>query len=72
MIDYIAKLRALVGTMPLVLPGTSVLVTDEEGRLLLVRRAECGTWGLPGGFMEPGRRSWRRASARSVRRPAWK
>ncbi|ANZ43277.1 DNA mismatch repair protein MutT [Lentzea guizhouensis] len=52
--DYIAKLRALVGTMPLLLPGTSVLVSDEEGRLLLVRRAECGTWGLPGGFMEPG------------------
>ncbi|WP_394619389.1 NUDIX hydrolase [Lentzea sp. JNUCC 0626] len=54
MIDYIAKLRALVGTMPLMLPGTSVLVSDEEGRLLLVRRADCGTWGLPGGFMEPG------------------
>lgn len=51
---YIAELRKLVGTRPLILPGTSVLVTDERNRLLLLARSETGDWGLPGGFMDPG------------------
>lgn len=54
MSDYISELRGLVGTRPLLLPGTSVLVTDERRRLLLVERADTADWGLPGGFMEPG------------------
>lgn len=52
--DYIAELRQLVGTRPLLLPGTSVVVIDQLGRLLLLRRADTGGWGLPGGLMEPG------------------
>lgn len=52
--DYITELRALVGTRPLILPGTSLIITDEEGRVLLMRRGDSGDWGLPGGFMEPG------------------
>lgn len=64
--SYIAELRALVGTRPLILPGTSVLVADEHGRLLLVFRAETRDWGLPGGFMEPGE-SFEDAGRREVR-----
>ncbi|MEU7530257.1 NUDIX hydrolase [Saccharothrix sp. NPDC042600] len=52
--DYVADLRALVGTRPLVLPGTSVVVTDAAGRVLLLARVDTGGWGLPGGIMEPG------------------
>ncbi|MEU9188970.1 NUDIX hydrolase [Streptomyces sp. NPDC048484] len=52
--DYVSALRQAVGTRPLVLPGTSVLVTDPEGRVLLLTRADTGGWGLPGGIMEPG------------------
>jgi ADP-ribose pyrophosphatase YjhB (NUDIX family) len=36
-------------------PTSSGLVTDDEGRLMLVRRARDphgGTWDLPGGFLE--------------------
>jgi ADP-ribose pyrophosphatase YjhB (NUDIX family) len=51
---YVAELRAVVGTRPLVLPGAAVIVTDDEGRVLLLRRADTGGWGLPGGFTEPG------------------
>ncbi|MBP3271520.1 MAG: NUDIX domain-containing protein [Ruminococcus sp.] len=29
-------------------------VTDEQGRILLVRRCDCGKWGIPGGLMEYG------------------
>jgi ADP-ribose pyrophosphatase YjhB (NUDIX family) len=52
--NYIAELRNLVGTRPLILPGTSVLIVDERGRLLLLARADTGDWGLPGGFIDPG------------------
>ncbi|MFI9388815.1 NUDIX hydrolase [Kutzneria sp. NPDC052558] len=65
MSDYIKELRGLVGTRPLILPGTSVVVTDARGRLLLVKRADTGDWGLPGGFMEPGE-SFEQAGRREV------
>ncbi|MFJ6617905.1 NUDIX hydrolase [Kitasatospora sp. NPDC091335] len=52
--DYVSDLRRLVGTRPLILPGTSVVVTDPAGRILLLERADTGGWGLPGGLMEPG------------------
>jgi len=52
--DYVADLRRLVGTRPLIFPGTSVVVTDVDGRVLLLERADTGGWGLPGGIMEPG------------------
>jgi ADP-ribose pyrophosphatase YjhB (NUDIX family) len=52
--NYVSDLRDLVGCRPLILPGTSVLVLDDESRLLLIQRADTGDWGLPGGFMELG------------------
>jgi ADP-ribose pyrophosphatase YjhB (NUDIX family) len=51
---YIAELRSLVGTRPLILPGAAVVVLDTDDRVLLLQRADTGGWGLPGGFMEPG------------------
>ncbi|MFF0738979.1 NUDIX hydrolase [Streptomyces sp. NPDC004111] len=52
--DYVADLRRLVGTRPLIFPGTSVVVTDSAGRVLLLERVDTGGWGLPGGIMDPG------------------
>jgi ADP-ribose pyrophosphatase YjhB (NUDIX family) len=63
--SYIADLRALVGTRPLILPGTSVVIVDTAGRVLLLERADTGGWGLPGGFMEPGE-SFEEAGIREV------
>lgn len=54
--SYFKELRALVGTRPLILPGAGVLVLNEAGEVLLQRRTDNGTWGIPGGFMEPGER----------------
>jgi 8-oxo-dGTP pyrophosphatase MutT (NUDIX family) len=51
---YIAELRSMVGTRPLILPGAAVVATDAEHRVLLLQRADTGGWGLPGGFMDPG------------------
>ncbi|MFC3454913.1 NUDIX hydrolase [Amycolatopsis speibonae] len=64
--DYVADLRKLVGTRPLILPGTSVVVTDPDGRVLLLERVDTGGWGLPGGLMEPGE-SFEETGRREVR-----
>ncbi|MHB8573049.1 MAG: NUDIX domain-containing protein [Candidatus Dormibacteria bacterium] len=34
--------------------GCAAAIFDRSGRLLLVRRADDGTWGLPGGWGEEG------------------
>ncbi|MGB7539320.1 MAG: NUDIX domain-containing protein [Anaerolineales bacterium] len=49
-----AFLRSLVGSLPLVLPGATALIRDEDGRMLLVRRTDSGRWMFPGGLLELG------------------
>ncbi len=51
---YVADLREYVGHTPLILVGATLLVLDEQDRLLLIRRTDTGDWGVPGGTMEPG------------------
>ena len=34
--------------------GGGAAIFDDEGRLLLVERADDGTWGLPSGYVDPG------------------
>jgi ADP-ribose pyrophosphatase YjhB (NUDIX family) len=34
--------------------GTTAVVLDGSGRVLLQRRADDGRWGLPGGWLDPG------------------
>ncbi len=50
---FLRVLRAKVGNDLLVLPTVAGLVTDEEGRILLIRHANDGDWVLPGGCVEP-------------------
>jgi len=52
--DFILELRTMVGHHPLFLPGVSALVVDDQGRVLMVRRADNGLWTLPSGIAEPG------------------
>ncbi|MGW6427620.1 NUDIX domain-containing protein [Nocardia sp. NPDC055053] len=35
-------------------PGSSALVVDGIGRILMQRRGDSGNWSLPGGVMEIG------------------
>lgn len=51
---YLLELRKIVGTMPLFSVGAAVVALDEQGRVLLHRRADTGRWGLPGGSSELG------------------
>lgn len=34
--------------------GARAAVVDDRGRILVMKRAGDGTWGLPGGFSDPG------------------
>jgi ADP-ribose pyrophosphatase YjhB (NUDIX family) len=52
--EYLASLRKHVGHAPLLMVGAATLVTDEQARLLLLKRADSGCWGPPGGAVEPG------------------
>ncbi len=50
--DHVRRLRELIGSELLLLPSVSVLVRDDKGRVLLVRHADSGLWGLIGGAIE--------------------
>ena len=56
-LDYVRRIRALVGTTPLIFAGVTVLVSDERGRNLFQRRTDNGRWSCPGGMIEPGERA---------------
>ena len=50
--NYIMDLRRLVGHRPLLMPAASVILEDEEGRVLLQLRADNGLWCYHGGAVE--------------------
>ncbi|WP_030878809.1 NUDIX domain-containing protein [Streptomyces sp. NRRL S-1868] len=52
--DFIRDLRATAGHQLLFLPGVSAVVFDDQGRVLLGRRADNGAWSVIGGIPEPG------------------
>lgn len=52
--NYIADLRRLVGSRPIISVGATILVRSKVGEILLQKRSDTKTWGLPGGGMEPG------------------
>ncbi|MFG6120146.1 NUDIX hydrolase [Thalassobacillus sp. B23F22_16] len=54
MSDYTKDIRKLIGTRPLILPGSTILVFNDAEELLLQHRSDTKEWGLPGGNMEPG------------------
>jgi ADP-ribose pyrophosphatase YjhB (NUDIX family) len=52
--DYILQLRQYIGHRPILLVGAAVLVLDEQNRLLMMKRSDIGSWGIPGRATEPG------------------
>ncbi|MDM5189733.1 NUDIX hydrolase [Bacillus sp. DX4.1] len=51
---YIEELRNLVGTRPLILVGSAVIILNEKQEVLLQYRSDTYDWGVPGGAMELG------------------
>ena len=52
MSNYIMELRKIVGHRPLLQVGASVIVEDEQGRILLQLRRDNHCWGYAGGSVE--------------------
>ncbi|ENQ3104490.1 ADP-ribose pyrophosphatase YjhB, NUDIX family [Bacillus sp. 491mf] len=51
---YIQELRKLIGTKPLIIVGSAIIVLNEKNEVLLQLRSDTYDWGLPGGAMELG------------------
>jgi 8-oxo-dGTP diphosphatase len=47
-------------------PSSGVVVLDDKDRVLLIHRSDDGTWGLPGGGVEPGE-TWSQAAIRECK-----
>ncbi|MEU6096985.1 NUDIX domain-containing protein [Streptomyces sp. NPDC047079] len=52
--EFIRTIRASAGHQLLWLPGVTAVVFDDDGRVLLGRRADNGKWSVIGGIPEPG------------------
>ncbi|MEG3130961.1 NUDIX domain-containing protein [Pantoea cypripedii] len=63
--NYVQQMRNLVGHRLLLLAGSNVIITDSRHHILLQLRRD-GTWGLPGGLLEPGE-SLEQTAIREVR-----
>lgn len=51
---YIQELRRLVGTRPLIMAGSCVIIRNQEQQILFQKRTDTLDWGLPGGAIELG------------------
>jgi len=52
MTEYISSLRKMVGHLPILQCGASVILVNDKGELLLQRRRDNGCWGFHGGSVE--------------------
>ncbi len=50
---YVADMRKKIGNSLLILPSVSMLIFDQDNRLLLVRSVDTGDWMTVGGQIEP-------------------
>jgi 8-oxo-dGTP pyrophosphatase MutT (NUDIX family) len=51
---YIFELRKHIGTKPIIMVGSGIIITDEKNRIVLQKRKDNNTWSLIGGAMELG------------------
>jgi 8-oxo-dGTP pyrophosphatase MutT (NUDIX family) len=51
--EFVTRLRSHIGHDPLWLSTATGVVLDADGRVLLGRRRDTGTWALPGGIIDP-------------------
>ena len=54
MSDYIMEIRKQVGNIPILSIGCDVIIENEKGCILLLKRTDDGEWCVPGGGMNFG------------------
>lgn len=52
--SYLGKLRAVIGSRPVLMPGARIIAEDDRGRILLIKRGDMKLWGWPSGSAEIG------------------
>ncbi|MCG8639611.1 MAG: NUDIX hydrolase [Desulfobacterales bacterium] len=52
--NYVKDLRDKVGSQPIILVGSTIIVLNHKQEILLQYRSDSLDWGLPGGAMELG------------------
>jgi 8-oxo-dGTP pyrophosphatase MutT (NUDIX family) len=52
--SYLWRLRQRVGNDLVLMPGAMVALRDADGKILLTKRGDDGTWCLPAGAAETG------------------
>ena len=50
--SYLGQLRKLVGDRKIIVTAARVVIRDEQGRVLFIRRRDNGLWAMPGGAQE--------------------
>ena len=50
--NYIKNIRKIVGHMPIILCGASVIVENKKSEILLILRSDNKCWSYPGGAVE--------------------
>ena len=55
---YLRELRERIGHDLVLLPSVAILIWDDDGRLLLMRSTDRGTWQTIGGSIDPDESPW--------------
>jgi len=50
--NYIQNLRKIIGHRKFIHPGARIIIENEQGQILMIRRKDNGNWGLPAGGLE--------------------
>ncbi|TRZ37924.1 NUDIX domain-containing protein [Niallia circulans] len=50
--SYVADLRKLIGSHPIITVGATIIIVNEQGDILFQQRSDTLDWGLPEGAME--------------------
>lgn len=66
------KVRAALGPQTLLIVGVGIIVRDEQGRILLQRRADNGQWAQPGGAMDVGESAQECAVREALEETGWR
>lgn len=54
MAEYIKEIRNFIGSRPLIIVGSTIVVMNDKKEILFQFRSDTKEWGLPGGAMEMG------------------
>lgn len=52
MSSYLQNLRTIIGQRKVIHPGARIIMENEDGDILMIRRTDNGGWGLPAGSLE--------------------